>query len=124
DYASAAAAGMGEHVAHEVDTAALPGGVEHLGDRGLDAFVGVRDHQLDAAQPAPAQLAQEVGPERLGFGGANIHAQHLTTAVSVDPDCDNDRNRDDAAVVAHLHIGRVDPQIGPVAFERPVKEGL
>ena len=33
DDAAAAAARMGEHVAHEVDAAALPGGVEHFGDR-------------------------------------------------------------------------------------------
>ena len=33
-------------------------------------------------------------------------------------------DRDDAAVVARLHIGGVDPQIGPVALDRPVEEGL
>ena len=25
----------------------------------------------------------------------------------------------DAAGLAHLHVGRIDPEIGPVAFQRP-----
>ena len=36
-----ALAGMGEHVAHEVYAATLPGGAEHLGNGGLDAFIRV-----------------------------------------------------------------------------------
>ena len=124
DDAPAALAGMGQGVAHEVDAAALPGGVEHLGDGGLDAFVGVGDHQLDAAQAAAGELAQEVGPERLGLGGADVHAEHLAPAVGVDADRDDHRDRDDAPVLAHLHVGGVDPQIGPVAFDRAVEEGL
>ena len=55
DDAAAALAGMGQHVAHEVDAAALPGGAQHLGDRGLDALMGVGDDQLDAAQAAPGR---------------------------------------------------------------------
>jgi hypothetical protein len=31
--------------------------VQHLGDRRLDAFMGIRDHQLDAAQTASGELA-------------------------------------------------------------------
>jgi len=34
--ATSAFAGMGQHVAHEVDAAPLPGGAQHLGDGGLD----------------------------------------------------------------------------------------
>ena len=37
--AAALAARLGQHIAHEVDAAALPRGTEHLGDGGLDAFV-------------------------------------------------------------------------------------
>ena len=97
---------------------------QHLGDGGLDALVGVGDHQLDAAQAAPRELAQELGPEGLGLRGADIHAQHLAPAVGVDADRDDHRHRDDAAVLARLHVGGVDPQIGPVALDRPVEEGL
>ena len=35
-------AGMRQHIAHEVHAAALPGGAEHLGNGGLDAFMGSR----------------------------------------------------------------------------------
>jgi hypothetical protein len=88
---------MGQHVAHEVDAAALPGGVEHLGDGRLDALMGVGDDQLDAAQAAPGELAQEGGPEGLGLRRADLHAQHLAPAVAVDADRDDDGDRDDAA---------------------------
>jgi len=63
---------MRQRVAHEVDAATLPAGVEHLGHSGLDALAGVGDDELDAAQAAAGELAQERGPERLGLGGAII----------------------------------------------------
>ena len=44
-----------------------PGGVD----------LGVRDDQLDPAQTAPCQLAQEVGPERIDLGGTDIEAEDL-----------------------------------------------
>src|SRR4051812_31547478 len=37
---------------------------------------------------------------------------------------DDHSDRDNAPVLAHLHVGGVDPQIGPVAFERALQEGL
>ena len=115
---------MGEGVAHGVDAAALPGGVHQLGDGRLNALMGVGDHQLHAAQAASAQLAQELGPEGFGLRGADVHAQNLTPAVRIDPDGDDHGDGDDAMVAAHLHIGRVQPDIGPVAFERTIKEGF
>jgi hypothetical protein len=51
-------AGMGQGVPHEVDAAALPGGAEHLRDRGLDAFMAVGDDQFHPAQAAAGELAQ------------------------------------------------------------------
>jgi hypothetical protein len=47
DHAPSALSRMGERIAHEVDAAALPAGGQHLRHRGLDAFVRIRDHQLD-----------------------------------------------------------------------------
>src|SRR5438874_10401190 len=38
-------------------------------------------------------------------------------------DRDDHRDRDDVAVAARLHIGRIQPDIGPLAFERTVEEG-
>src|SRR5262245_35122087 len=115
---------MRQDIAHEVDTAALPSGIEHLGDGALDAFMRVGEHQLDAAQAATGELAQEGGPERLGFGRADIHAENLAPAVTVDADRDDHCDRDNAPVLAHLHVGGVDPQVGPVALDWTGEEGL
>jgi hypothetical protein len=46
--------------------------MQHVGDGGLDALVGVGDHELDGAKPAAGELAQELGPERLGLRRPNI----------------------------------------------------
>ena len=55
--AAALAAGMGQDVTHEVHPTALPGGMQDFADGGLDAFVGIGDHQLDATQATPGELA-------------------------------------------------------------------
>ena len=103
---------------------ALPGGGEDLGDGGLDALVGVGDDELDAAQAAPRQLPEEGGPEGLGLRRTDIHAQHFAPAIGIDADGDDDGDRHDAAGLADLQVGGVDPQIGPVALDRPVEERL
>jgi hypothetical protein len=55
-----ALAGMSQRVAHEVDAATLPEGVEHLGDGGIDALVSVGH-----AQPDTMRAAAEVWPPLL-----------------------------------------------------------
>ena len=54
-------AGMSQGVAGKVHPAALPGGMEQLGDGRLEAVVGIGDHQLDATQAALPELAEEGG---------------------------------------------------------------
>ena len=56
-----------------VNPAPLPRGVQQLGDGGLEPVVRVGDDQLDAAQPALPELAQESRPERLGFRRPDVH---------------------------------------------------
>ena len=63
---------MAERLAEEVDGAALPGAAEHLGDRLLQALVGVGDDELHAGQAALDQRAQELAPERLRLGLADV----------------------------------------------------
>lgn len=92
DDAPPALAGMRQRVAHEVDAATLPAGIEHLGHGGLDAFVGVGHDQLDAAQAAAGELAQERRPERLGLGRADANAEDLASAVAIDANRDNHRD--------------------------------
>ena len=67
---------------------------------------------------------QELRPEGLGLRWSGIHAEHFAAAVAVDADRDDHRNRHDAPALAHLHVGGVDPQIGPVAFDRAAQERL
>ena len=64
---------------------------------------GEADKANDPVNHSPA--------ERLG--GADVHAEHLAPAVGVDAHRHDDRDRDDAAGLADLHVGGVDPQIRP-----------
>ena len=82
DDTTALAAGIRQGVAHEVHATALPCGVQHFGDGRLDAFMGIRDHQLDAAQTAPGELAQELRPEGLGFRRSDIQRPSLLTPTA------------------------------------------
>jgi len=80
--------------------------------------------ELDAAQTAIGQRAQEVGPECLRFGRSGGDAQHLALAIFVDGDSDYHGTADDPAAVADLEVGGVEPEIGPATFERPAQEGV
>ena len=122
DDAPALLAGMGQQVAHEVDAAPLSSCAEDPGRGSLQTLVVVGDHQLHAAQAAPGGAAQELGPEGLGLGRADRHAQDLAPSLVVDRDHDCHRDRYDAPGLAHLHIGRIQPEIGPVALQRPVEK--
>jgi hypothetical protein len=75
-------AGMGQDIAHEVHAATLPGGMQHLGNRRLEPLMRIRDHQLDAAQAAPGQRTQKLGPEGLGLRGAINLAPVAVKSVS------------------------------------------
>ena len=62
------------------------------------------------------ELAQEGGPERLGLRRADVHAEDLAPAVGVHADRHDHRHRDDPAGLANLHVGRIDPEIRPLAL--------
>jgi len=44
----------------------------------------IGDHQLDAAQAAPRELAQVRAPKGLSVGRADIYAEHFAAAIAVD----------------------------------------
>lgn len=62
--ATAALAGVGQDIAHEMRPAAPPCGAENVGYGGFDALMSVGNDQLDAFQPAALELAQGVDPEK------------------------------------------------------------
>lgn len=57
-------------------------------------------------QTVPRELARKLGPDRPGFRGADLHAQHFTPAVGADRHGDDRRDRDDAATPATLRESR------------------
>jgi len=117
-----AALDMGAHIAHEVHPAALPARPEDAPDRLLEALVGVRDRQLDPAQAAPDEVAQKRAPELLGLGRAHRQAQHLAPARGVDADGEHAGLGYHAPAITRLHVGRIEPQVGPVALDRARQE--
>ena len=92
--------------------------MQDFGNGRLEPVMGIRDRQLDAAQSASSQLAQELGPKGLGLGGADRHTEYLAPAVAIDGDRNDDGDRHDTTVLAGLHIARIEPKIGPVTFQR------
>ena len=104
--------------------AALPGGAEHAGDGVTQAVMGIGDDQLDALEAALDQALEEGRPERLGLRGTDAEADDLAPAVGRHRHSDYCRHGDDAAALADLEVGGVEPEIGPLAVQRPVEEGV
>ena len=86
--------------------------------------MGVRDHQLHALEAALDQAPQERGPEGLGLARAEVQADDLAPPLGVDRHGDYGGDGDDPAAVADLQVGRVQPQVGPLAFQRAGEEGV
>src|SRR5277367_1453972 len=79
---------------------------------------------LTPRKPRLVRRFQEVGPEGLGFRRANAEPDDLAPSFGVGGHSDYRGDRDDASALAHLQVGRIQPQIGPVAFKRTFEEGL
>ena len=102
----------GEQVAHRVDTAALPcGTLEAAADRFDQPGVRVGDDETHTGQAAVGQRCEELAPERLVLGVADIEAEDLTMPVSTQSGGDHDRFRHDLAVFADMDVGRVEPHV-------------
>ena len=82
---------MALHVAEEVHGAPLPGAAEHLGDGLLQTLVGVGDAEPHAIEAAGHEAAQELAPEGLALGLADVDADHLAAAALVHPVGDHER---------------------------------
>jgi hypothetical protein len=53
-----------------------------------------------------------------------MQTDDLASAIAVDCHSDYRGNRDDAAALALLQVGSVEPQIGPLPGEWPVEESM
>lgn len=71
--------------------------------------MGVGDDELDAAQAAPGELAQELRPDRLGLRGADLHASTSRRPSLLTPTAMMTATRHDAAAAANLQVGGINP---------------
>ena len=86
--------------------------------------MSIRDHQLDAFEPALDEAFEEARPERLCFRRADAEPDDLAPAFGGDRDSDYCRYRDDTTAVAHLEVGGIEPEIWPFTLDWPVEEGV
>jgi len=84
--------------------------------------VRIGDDQADTRQPAADELAQELEPELVVLGRADVHAHHLTLTRGTNTNCDQDCHRDHAAVLPDLLEGGVQEEVWELAVEAPSPE--
>jgi len=102
--------------------APLPGGLEDLGDRTLQAAVGSAEHQLHAVKTAGLQRAQEVHPENLSFRWADAKADDFPAALGIGGSRDYGNHADNPAALALLEVDGFEPDIGLFANEGAIEE--
>jgi hypothetical protein len=81
---------------------------------------GRRDGAVDKLHALDAPFDQafdEPRPERLRLAWTDAEPDDLPLAVGVDRHSNYRRDRDDTAALALLEVGRVEPQIRPVALD-------
>ena len=61
--------------------------------------------------------------QKISASEGKAEADDLAPSVGVDGHGDYRCHRDDPTAVADLQVGRIQPEIGPFAFERPLQEG-
>lgn len=67
----------------------------------------VRGDQIDAAQATMGELAQEGDQGGIDLGGTDLDAGRLALAVGGDGDRDDRHHRNNARLLAGLHVGCV-----------------
>ena len=93
-----------------MSAAALPGGAgEHGGDSLPKALVVIGDDQAHTAQATRNEVTQEGGPAGAVFARDDVAAQDLAVAFSIDTDCGDRSDVDDAPAIPALLGLRVDP---------------
>ena len=111
---------VGQQVAGEVDPAALVARpLETTPDGGHQPSVLVRDHQAHAGEPPALQGTQELTPEGLVFGVADLDAQYLPASVLGDAGGDDHGFGGHLVVGAHVQVRRVEPDVGEAGVVEP-----
>ena len=110
DQPALALAAVAEHVADEVDRAALPGAVEDLGDRALQPLVVVGAGELDTGEAPGSQRAQELDPEALRLDLADVDSDHLPAAGVVDGVGDDESLASEVAAISDPQVLGIEPR--------------
>jgi hypothetical protein len=55
---------------------------------------------------------------------ADGHSEHLASAIGVDADRHDHRHGHDVMVAPDFDVGGIQPDIRPIAFDRPGQEGV
>ena len=97
----------------QVNSAALPGRADQdLLNRPLEPQVVIGDHELDAGEPSRPKALQELGPEDLVLGVADLDPEDLAVAVPRDSHGDDTGPRDHPLADATLDVGGVQEDVG------------
>jgi len=103
----------GEHVAEELDAAALPAGPAMTAPMAcLRPVWASETTSCTPGQAAGLQRAQERGPEGAVLAVTDVQAQQLPAAVGAHPGGDHHRPGDHPAIHAGLEVGRIHNRYG------------
>ncbi len=115
---------VGLRVAHPMNATPLPRRAHDPPDRRLEPLMSIRNDQLGAAQTSANQALEERRPEYLRLRWPDVQADDLALAFGVHRHGDYRGDTGDASSLALLEVGRIEPEIRPVADERTIKEGV
>lgn len=102
----------GKHVAHKMNSTALPTrALENSTDRFLEPGVRVIHDQLHPVDPADFQRVKKYRSEPLVFGISDVETEYLPAAGGGDSDGDDDGSGDDAVIDSGFAVGRVEEHI-------------
>jgi hypothetical protein len=112
---------VGQQVAHEVYSAALPSRAgQNLAEGVLEPFMSIAGDQLNLLQASLLELAQELQSERFILAGADIKAKDIPVAAGAYTNGDDHGLADDAVVLPHFEIQCIEPQVGITLGQRPL----
>ena len=91
-------------------------------DRRVQAFVGVRNHQLGTIEPNGVSDREGVPPRRFPLRGAEPQIDDFPMPIGVGRDGYYSREPNDPPAMAQFEAGRIEPDAGPVFDQGPIEK--
>lgn len=117
---SALFASMSQHVARDVDLTTCREACRTLATAAFSPSLGIRSDHLGAA---PGRDCARNSIPHVSASEAPIAMTSNSRWPSVNGDRDDDCDGDDPLLLGDLHIGRVEPEVRPVAPNQSAEEG-